>query len=174
MHSTDLFWGSRTVSAAISEPEPKGVVPQGTIDLANVSYPVHMTRRLFPLPPPHHIRVFFFVGGVTVRLPGVCSIVTSAFLGRLHGNRAPHIHLGPSDILRTTRGHTVLGAPCIGGPAVRARRRQRRTVACEQPMRLRRGPGDDRRWWWPGVRPLFSPAVSLHARFLLLVWDVVV
>ncbi|KAI0257171.1 hypothetical protein BJV78DRAFT_15927 [Lactifluus subvellereus] len=37
MHSTDLFWGCRKVSAAatISEPEPKGVVPRGTIDLAN-------------------------------------------------------------------------------------------------------------------------------------------
>jgi hypothetical protein len=46
MHSTDLFWGSRKVSAAgISEPEPKGVVvPRAAIDLANVSYPVHMTR----------------------------------------------------------------------------------------------------------------------------------
>ncbi|KAH9049363.1 hypothetical protein EDB84DRAFT_1116270 [Lactarius hengduanensis] len=34
MHSPDLFWGSRQVSAAISEPESKDAVPKRTIHLS--------------------------------------------------------------------------------------------------------------------------------------------
>src|SRR5260221_12745775 len=33
MHTPDLFWGSRRVSAAPSRPEPRGSVPRGMLHL---------------------------------------------------------------------------------------------------------------------------------------------
>ena len=48
MHSPDLFWGSRRVSAAPSRPEPRELVPRGIFHLSKVLVNLHPGR---PNPP---------------------------------------------------------------------------------------------------------------------------
>ena len=70
MHTPDLFWGSRRVSAAPSGPEPRASVPRGMVHLSKVLVNLQDVPPLpnpFPLPPPPPLlSPFVFLGGVTI------------------------------------------------------------------------------------------------------------
>lgn len=74
MHSPDLFWGSRRVSAAPSGPEPREAVPRGSLRLPKVQYCDHLAvpnaKPLLPHPCiPSHL---FWGGTIEGADPLVC------------------------------------------------------------------------------------------------------
>ena len=70
MHSPDLFWGNRRVSAAPSGPEPRESVPRGMVHLSKVLVNLHRTSvppsqplQVSASPPPLTLTFRFFLGG---------------------------------------------------------------------------------------------------------------
>ena len=122
MHSPDLFWGNRRVSAAPSGPEPRESVPRGMVHLSKVLVNLHRTS----VPPSQPLQVsasppslspFVFFGGVTSTHQLVSARQTRV--------RDPRIVDLDQDAFRRSRRcqWVVLGARIV--PALQVRRCRR-------------------------------------------------